>query len=253
MRLEQLEKWIAPLKRRVMQSISRAVINTINDAGGIQKLQVALLADETHSNVDRIQQYGFTSSPLPGAEGVFVAVGGSREHGVIIALDDRRYRLKNLAPGEVALYTDEGDKIHFKRGGLIEVTASSKVQVNAPEVEINAADTAIVNTAEATVNATTKALVTSPQIELVAPTGIVATTPLFSISGLLSAAGLAVGGGAPVSGEASIAGPLKVTGPVEATGDVQDGTGTMQAMRDVYNTHTHPETGTTTDAPNESM
>jgi hypothetical protein len=34
----------------------------------------------------------------------------------------------------VALYTDEGDRIHFKRGGTIEVRAASQVLVQAPSM-----------------------------------------------------------------------------------------------------------------------
>lgn len=35
-------------------------------------------------------------------------------------------------------------------------------------------------------------------------------------------------------------GRLVVEGDLEVTGDVRDGTGTMQAMRDAYNGHSHP-------------
>lgn len=34
---------------------------------------------------------------------------------------DRRYRLKGLESGEVAIYTDEGDKVHLKRGKVIDI------------------------------------------------------------------------------------------------------------------------------------
>lgn len=250
MKLEQLEKFIAPLKRRVLQSVARALIKTISDDKGLQKLQVELLADEVHSNVDRVQEYGFTSVPLPGAEGVFVSVGGSREHGVIIAIDDRRYRLKNLAPGEVALYTDEGDKIHFQRGGKILVQASAEVKVVAPEVKAECTNATVTASNNATVTATTKAIVTAPQIDMNASAKIEATTPLLNVTGVISCSGIATGGGTPSPGNAVINGNL------EATGNVQDANGTMQEMRDTYNTHTHPENGTgggTTSAPNEPM
>lgn len=244
MNFDILERWIAPLKRRVAQSISRAVITALSDSKDFQQLQAQLLADELHSNIDRIQNYGFTSVPKVGAEGIFLSVGGSREHGVIIAVDDRRYRLKNLASGEVAMYTDEGDKIHFKRGGIIEVNASnridliatSKVKVTAPDVEVDCTN--------AKVTASTKAEVTTPTVTLTASTKIDAITPLLNVTGLIGCAGIAMGV-PPVAGEANIAGPLKVTGSVEATGDVQDANGTMQEMRGYYNSHVHsnPEGG----------
>ena len=48
-------------------------------------------------------------------------IGGDRSHGVVIVVADRRFRLQGLKPGEVALYTDEGDRIHFKRGRILDI------------------------------------------------------------------------------------------------------------------------------------
>jgi phage gp45-like len=57
------------------------------------------------------------------------------------ASEDGRYRVK-LKDGEVALYTDEGDIIHMKRGRLIEietdtlvVRAKTKVRFETPLIE----------------------------------------------------------------------------------------------------------------------
>lgn len=87
---------------------------------------------------ERIQQYGFTSVPLSGAEGVAVFLGGERSAGLIIATDDRRFRVKELQPGEVCLYTDEGDTIKFLRGKQIAITSGGKVSVVAPDVDVQA-------------------------------------------------------------------------------------------------------------------
>lgn len=40
----------------------------------------------------------------------------------------------NLQAGEVALYTDEGDRIHLKRGGVIQVLATTRIELVAPLV-----------------------------------------------------------------------------------------------------------------------
>ena len=127
------------LQHRVMLSVARAVITLVNDTTKMQSLQVSLLRDELRDSIERFQQYGLTANPHPGAEGVVLFVGGNRDHGLCIAVDDRRYRLKGLAQGEVALYTDEGDKIHLKRNNVVEVTtvtfrvnASTKAEFNTP-------------------------------------------------------------------------------------------------------------------------
>lgn len=51
-------------------------------------------------------------------------------------------------------------------------------------------------------------------------------------------------------------GVFHVDGDIEATGDVRDKTGTMQAMRDIHNSHDHNENGEgggVTDPPNQKM
>lgn len=53
----------------------------------------------------------------------------------MIADGDRRYRIP-LQEGEVSIFTDEGDKIHFKRGNEIAIESGAKVSVNAPAIEV---------------------------------------------------------------------------------------------------------------------
>ena len=134
--MSMIEDAIRAIQNRVMMIVGRAILEAVKDDEGIQKLKMSLLAGEDRDGMERFQNYGFTSNPLPGAEGVVVFPGGNRDHGLVIAIDDRRFRLKGLAQGEVALYTDQGDKIHFKRGGTIEVTASTEVKVTSPKVSL---------------------------------------------------------------------------------------------------------------------
>lgn len=137
MMLDQLQMLLEPITRRISLLMSRGVVGLSNDsADGNQRLQASLLANETRDGLERLQEYGLTSRPKSGAEALVLFPNGSREFGLVIAVDDRRYRLKPLEEGEVALYTDEGDKVHLKRGGTIVIQAASKVQVNAPAVEL---------------------------------------------------------------------------------------------------------------------
>lgn len=146
---------IRTLARRVRMISARAVVNLVNDGLKVQGLQIGVLSNET-ADVQRFQEYGFTSVPKDGAEAIVLAIGGVRSHGVVIATDDGRYRVKNLAPGEVALYTDEGDTIIFKRGKEIDITSGGKVKVNAadevdvtaPMVKISASSKAYFDTPE---------------------------------------------------------------------------------------------------------
>lgn len=181
------DRQLRSLIRRARLGVARGILRLIDDSAGLQTAQVGLMANEVRSKVERVQEYGFTSHPLPGAEATVVFVGGNRDHGLIIAVDDRRYRLKALEAGEVAIYTDEGDSIVLKRENNIEITtrvftvnASERIDLNAPETNMG--------------------------------------------------------------------------GNCSAQGEVQDHSGTMQEMRDIYNTHTHPEDASgNTEEPNQEM
>lgn len=107
------------LRRRVAMALARCVVAAVNDGAKLQGLQIKLLAGEAKDGVERFQQYGLTAHPHPGAEGVAVFVGGNRDHGLVLAVDDRRYRLRGLAQGEVALYDDQGQKVHLTRDGIV--------------------------------------------------------------------------------------------------------------------------------------
>ena len=120
------------LIRRTRMSIGRAVLAAINDATGLQETQIRLLQDEVKGRVAHLQSYGLTVHPLPGAEGLVLFVGGNRDHGVAIKFDDRRYRIRDLAPGEVALYTHEnllagGHRIVFRQNQNLEVAIGRDV------------------------------------------------------------------------------------------------------------------------------
>jgi len=135
--LEAIQTMLEPVKNKVGLMVGRCVLRAITDTGKLQRVQVQALADETHDDVERVQQYGFTSVPFAGAEGVVVFVGGNRDHGLVIAVDDRRYRLVGLSAGEVALYDDQGQKVHLTRTGIVVDGAGKDIHfVNAPTVFI---------------------------------------------------------------------------------------------------------------------
>ena len=123
-----LDHMLAPLRRRVLLGIGRAVLKLVDDARRLQVVQVQGLARETLDGAERVQQYGLTSHPHRGAECVLLAVGGMRQHPLVVAIDDRRFRVTGLAEGEVCLYTDEdgnagAHRVVLKRGRVAEIRA----------------------------------------------------------------------------------------------------------------------------------
>lgn len=157
----------ADMRARVQLMAVRALILIVKDGGDGQVAQIKALADEDHDDAESMSHYGFTSVPLGGAECVVLRISGNADHGVVIATGDRRTRLKGLQGGEVALYTDEGDKIVLKRGNEIEVT-----------------------THKCTVNASVQAVVTSPLVKVIASTKVLLDTPLTETTGNLTVGGI---------------------------------------------------------------
>lgn len=123
----------------------RGVLTRVNSAGQVQTIQGKGLAGEQLQDNELFQHYGFTSNPLPGTAAIVLPLNGKTSHGIIIATEHGNYRLKELQPGEVALYTDEGAKIVLKRGRIIDVDCDI-YRVNCKIYEINAENNADFNT-----------------------------------------------------------------------------------------------------------
>jgi len=132
---DQLVRFVEPLKRRILMMLARAVVRTIYDDSGIQLAKVEVFSDEKRDKLERFQDYGLTCNPPVDSEAIVAFIGGNRNHGVVLRIDNREFRLKNLAIGEVALYTDEGDYIHFKRNRELHVRTNKwKLQGESDEL-----------------------------------------------------------------------------------------------------------------------
>ncbi|WP_397601251.1 phage baseplate assembly protein V [Silvanigrella sp.] len=99
--------------------ISTSTLKIVNDKTKTQTCQLELFSGEIKEKVERWQQYGITSVPLPETEALCIAAGGERDRVYIVATEDKDYRPISLKSGEVALYTNEKDKLHFQNGNKV--------------------------------------------------------------------------------------------------------------------------------------
>lgn len=180
-----LHKMLEPLRRRMATLIGRCVLAAIAPGHGVQSATVNIMADEVMSGVEYLEPYGVTSVPHPGAEGLVLNVAGQRGACVAVALGNRNLRLRSLKTGEVAIYTDEGDKIELLRGRRMALTTL--------HCTISAAEDVTVNTKRYVVTATE---------------GVQYATPAFGL-----------GGGTGEACAASITANMTVTGGIASTGD----------------------------------
>ena len=175
--MRTLNMVLKPLRRKVRQLVSRGVATLIDPNELMQVLQVELLKGEVLDDVEHFEGYGFTAHAPGEPEVLTASLNGQRSHTVAIAVANRLFRLKGLAKGEVALYTDEGDVIHFKRGNHILVDAMTKVTSRAPNVDIIAS---------------TKVTMTTPECEITGKLKVGQT--IDAVGQINSTAGVSTGG-----------------------------------------------------------
>lgn len=117
-----VESAIRALRVRMANLISRAIVNYINDAFNMQKVQVSIYADEVCDGVDHPQEYGLSSNcPVSGAISVVVSPNGHRDNILSLVVANPSLRIKGLAPGETVLYNAlASTSVTLKEDGTIE-------------------------------------------------------------------------------------------------------------------------------------
>lgn len=141
-----------------MPDSERIVRGTVSQASdqNLREVQVELQDDEVRDNLEHMEPYGFTSEPFldKKTDAVIAFTDDSRELGLVLCVADRRYRLKALKKGEVAMYDDLGRKIYLRREGILIDGASSKIDIQTSAVvNINASASVNVTTGSVNINA----------------------------------------------------------------------------------------------------
>jgi len=163
------------LYRRIQMHTAGVTISATDDKGPVHLVQGKVRGTpETIDNLQTLNLYGFASHAPVGSDALALFGNGDRSNGVIVATANQKARPRNQKPGEVTIFTDEGDVIALQRDHHIAitskdgtVTASAKtVNVNAdtinvaPQPSLDRASSATINLsgdmhASGTINATT--------------------------------------------------------------------------------------------------
>lgn len=137
---EMLQRMLAPLMRGVRLLFGRGVLTGTRDGLKMQNAQMTSLDGETFDDVERPQQYGQISVPLPGAETFFGCLLGDRDQAVILVVEDKRYRPTGLPDGDSGLYHYEGHRLRLTKDGrailtckTLEVYADDHILFDSPE------------------------------------------------------------------------------------------------------------------------
>lgn len=161
--INELKQAMRSLATRLSTVALRGVVTGSDDANGIQSVSVKSLPQQSPLTMERFQSYGFTSAPKDGAEAITLSLGGDRARSVCLLVDDRRYRVTTLKPGEVAIYDDQDQSVKLTADG-IEIDGKA-LKMTAPTLEMNAPTTTI-NATTFVVNASQKCVVAAPFVHL---------------------------------------------------------------------------------------
>lgn len=105
---------------------------------GADKLQAKVLDNEVLNNLARVEPYGFSYRPKPGAQAYLLFPAGDRSYGVAIVVGDKRYQM-TLLEGEVAIHDDQlNHSIKLGREGIV-------IEGGGHDITINNAPTVVVN------------------------------------------------------------------------------------------------------------
>jgi phage baseplate assembly protein V len=86
------------------------ILHRSDDSQPVQSAQIEGYQGEIRDAMQRHQQFGLSTMPLPGSKGIALYQSGHRGAATVITLEDPRYRPVNQKPGEVALYMVDGTK-----------------------------------------------------------------------------------------------------------------------------------------------
>jgi phage gp45-like len=122
-------------KSRAVVSIGRTT-KAADDTGNVQLHQVRLDAFSVRDGTKSIGLFGFASHPPIGSDAVCLFLNGDRSGGVVIGTAHQASRLKNLAPGQSAIFDQSGSYVMLNNDGTITMSAPAGLTINA-NVKIN--------------------------------------------------------------------------------------------------------------------
>lgn len=135
---------IEQLKRMIFSIVARGRLTAKDESRAMRAVQAELLFGDIRSDVEHFEPYGFSSSPHDNSEPLCVSIDGDREHTIAMVVADRRYRIKNMKTGEVAIFDDLGRRVHLMRDKVlveakdapVEVVSTATITLNAPTVVV---------------------------------------------------------------------------------------------------------------------
>lgn len=138
-----VDRMLRPIKRRLSSMVARAIVVDVVEDLQRQGLQVRIDNDESGDNIERFQQYGFSSVPPKDSEAIIASLRGDVGQRIALAVEKKELRPKG-DPLDVFIYHAEGHSMRLTKSGqlLISVTdaiveASNSFTIISPQTLID--------------------------------------------------------------------------------------------------------------------
>lgn len=113
--IRAFQRLLTPILARIRRVVMGSVIKMVDDSGDLQKMQIETIGHSVYDNIEKFGQFGFASNPPIGLDAIIVERNGKY---ICIAIGDRKYRIKNLESGDVAIYDMRGQIVKLNADGI---------------------------------------------------------------------------------------------------------------------------------------
>ncbi len=118
-------------ERKLRNLVTRSVLSRTVTRKGVRRLQMEMWEGYTVDGVELVEPYGFASHAPAGAEPIVINVGGNSGRAFALLVNDRRHRI-DITENQTVIFTANGDKVHIKNNGEIELKSQTQVLVDSP-------------------------------------------------------------------------------------------------------------------------
>lgn len=114
------------IKSRLRNFAARCIVNLLEGSS----YQVSLLNGETCSDLEHLQEYGFTSKKPTSskANGICLFYGGNRANGSLIVIEVPELK-PEIQNGECAIFNSTGSIVKLVNGGYVHLNGSSNLGI----------------------------------------------------------------------------------------------------------------------------
>jgi phage baseplate assembly protein V len=125
-------------RNAVRAMLRRAAVVSSDDSGPQQLLSLSGFSQDLPRQVVRVQEFGFSSNPPVGGEGLILCPGGRSDRAMFWGGAHAQYRPTNLPVGATALYDAFGQILEFVQNS-VKLVCTATFEIDAPNVLIKGA------------------------------------------------------------------------------------------------------------------